>query len=510
VNNLAELILNRTERRPAAQFGMAEAPLPLAAAVGIARHASSLIRGAGLTPGKRAAIIGETGNSYLLAWMALQLAGLETALLNPTLPMDLLTQMLAELQVDLVMWSGQEPCPKVAPFSMHVDATQLVSGTLLSDNQSLTTKGADLDGLVRKPDQIAGYMHTSGTTGVPKFCAQTHHYFLSLGRFIADSMALCASDTVFAPLPMFHINPLGYGVVGGLVGNANILGSTRFSASGFWPTVKNSNVTVAFLHAPPVAILKKATSAHDSAGHSLRAVFLADEEFIERFQVPLAYSGYGSTEAGGLCHIWTWRLGDVCPHPEGMSRYAGNPRPDMDWRLGADGEILVKGKHPHTLCDGYQKADRLQSLTADDDWFHTGDAGRLDEQGNLIFIERREESIRVKGEYIPIQYVEQVFSGMASFHEVAIWRRVGELVDFEVVLYVTSNDQPAFNTETLDELTSKAMTLPGFMRPAAVVRLDEMPRGAGVGKVIRRRLDKMSPLEVVELRPLYHAFRGGE
>ena len=44
-----------------------------------------------------------------------------------------------------------------------------------------------MPGLDRAALDLAGYMHTSGTTGTPKFCAQTHEYFLRLGRFIADS-----------------------------------------------------------------------------------------------------------------------------------------------------------------------------------------------------------------------------------------------------------------------------------------------------------------------------------
>ena len=110
-------------------------------------------------------------------------------------------------------------------------------------------------------------MHTSGTTGPPKFCAQSHHYFLSLGRFIADSMAISPGDTVFAPLSMFHINPLGYGFMGGLTGGAEVLGTKRFSASRFWPTVRETGSTVVFLHGPPVAILNKATRSEDAAGH---------------------------------------------------------------------------------------------------------------------------------------------------------------------------------------------------------------------------------------------------
>ena len=71
-------------------------------------------------------------------------------------------------------------------------------------------------------------MHTSGTTGLPKFCAQSHRYFLELGRLMADRMTLGHRDTVFAPLPLFHINPLGYGPEPALVARAAMVSATRF------------------------------------------------------------------------------------------------------------------------------------------------------------------------------------------------------------------------------------------------------------------------------------------
>jgi crotonobetaine/carnitine-CoA ligase len=293
---------------------------------------------------------------------------------------------------------------------------------------------------------------------------------------------------------MFHINPLGYGVVGGLVGGANTLGATRFSASRFWKTVRDHDVTVAFLHAPPVEILKKATTVADAAGHKIRCVFLADGDFLKQFQIPLVYSGYGSTEAGGLCHIWTWRLGDHCPHPEGMSRYAGTPRDDVEWDLTSDGEILVRGKHAHTLSSGYQTATGIVDLTDEDGWFHTGDLGRRDKHGRLIFIERKAESIRVKGEYVPIAYVEKTFSEIEEIKELALWRRESDLVDHEVVLYVvTTGELPR------DDLIARARTMPSFMRPSTVIRISHMPRLTGVGKVNRRELETMEIYESFEL-----------
>lgn len=496
MNNLAELILDRAARRPSARFGMADAPLVLAEAATRARRAVGQFAAAGLGAGSRVAVIGHTDNSYLLTWLALQLAGCKAGLINPALPDDLLAAMLQELQPDGIAWVGREPGAAAGSGLIQVDATGLAEGRLLCAGVDLAPDDGlpPPPGLACAPEAVAGYMHTSGTSGVPKFCVQTQRYYLRLGRFIADSMAISPADVVFAPLPMFHVNPLGYGVVGGLTGGAELLGARRFSASGFWPTVKAAGITVAFLHAPPVAILNRTTTAADAAGHRLRAVFLADETFLETFQAPLGYACYGSTEAGGLCHIGVWRLGDRCPHPEGMSRSGNAARCDVEWRLADDGEILVRGRQPHVLASGYRTAGGIVPLEQADGWFHTGDVGRLDDEGRLIFVERRSESIRVKGEYVPIGYVESRFAEVAGLDEVAIWRRDSELAGHEVVLYVVA--EAGIPTQRIQ---AAAQALPPFMRPVEVIRIAAMPRLAGVGKISRRQLPQAIRLESREL-----------
>ena len=495
MSNLASLYLDRAARRPEARFGVVEEPTTLAQAVSTARSGTGQLARAGVEAGSRAAVIGDTGTSYLIAFLTLQLAGVETALVNPALPDDLIQHMLDNLKVSTVLWINRDPSPEVAPDALQLDASDCASGQLQSDGGVLSGFGEEaLEGLARRPQDIAGYMHTSGTTGPPKFCAQSHHYFLSLGRFIADSMSISPADTVFAPLPMFHINPLGYGVMGALTAGADVLGTRRFSASRFWPKVRESGTTVVFLHGPPVAILNKATRSEDAAGHQLRCVFLADGPFLEKFQVPMAYSGYGSTEAGGLTHIWPWHLGDRCEHPEGMSRYGGRVRKEMEWDLTRDGEILIRSTEDHVLSSGYQTGDGRIDLISQDGWFHTGDLGRRDEAGRMIFIERRSESIRVKGEFVPITYVERVFSEIEAVGEIALWRRAGELGDHEVVLYVVSE-----SSLPRQEILGRSEALASFMRPSAVIRIDSMPRTEGAQKISRRDLSGRKVLESFEM-----------
>ena len=513
MKNLAELVCDQVQCRPGARFGMAGGITPtLEQAAGLAMGAAGALEVEGAGRGRRVALIGTTSNSYLTAWLALVLAGAEVAMVNPDYPDELLAEMLAQLAPDAVVWVGRKISASVAPGAAHLDGSSLDRGLLrrglAPESEMRLSAGlgglASAPGLARERFDVAGWMHTSGTTGVPKFCEQTHEYFLRLGRFVADSMCLSEADTVLAPLPMFHINPLGYGVVGGLTGGAEVLGLERFSASGFWPLVRDTGSTVLILHAPPVEILKRATTADDATGHRVSRVFFADPDFLEKFGVPLGFSAYGSTEAGGLCHIWAWRRGERPALAEGMSRYGGRARHEVQWRVDSDGEILVRADRPGVLFSGYRRADGLAQPFDADGWFATRDLGRVDDAGNLVFIERRSESIRVKGEFVPIGYVEQRFSSVDGIGDVAVWRRDSDLVDDEIVLYMTGPSIPT------DAILATSADLPSFMRPSEVARVGDIPRDSGVGKVRRRLLGGVSVLERADLtgRAVRSAARG--
>ena len=227
----------------------------------------------------------------------------------------------------------------------------------------------------------SSYMHTSGTTGLPKFCAQTHDYFARLAAAMAGALDLTAADRVLAPLPLFHINPMGYGIITALLTGADALTVGRFSASGFWPAVVAERVTVLILHAPPVEILKRATTAADAAGHRVRTMFYADREFLHRFGIPAAVSGYGSTEAGGVSPPAPLEPGDR-RHPR--RRQPARRRRPRRHRVApgrATASILVREREHAALFDGYVTAAGLDPARDADGWFDTGDLGRADGAG---------------------------------------------------------------------------------------------------------------------------------
>src|SRR5580698_8929182 len=441
--NLARAIVEQSRARPRLRLGTVDDQLELADAVGLAAARARALLGDGLRPGQRVALVAPTSTDYVLTWLACVLAGTPVALVNPSYPPELTDKMLAPLAPDLVLGPGQM--------------------TLARTSGRADPEG--LPGLAADRFAVVSYMHTSGTTGLPKFCAQTHDYFARLAAAIAGALDLRPSDRVLAPLPLFHINPMGYGIITALLTGADALTTARFSASGFWPAVTGERVTVLILHAPPVQILKRATSAEDAAGHRVRTMFYADAEFLARFGIPAAVSGYGSTEAGGISHLTRWSAADDIPAD--ASRHGGPGRADLEWRLD-----------PARDADG---------------WFDTGDLGRADGEDYLVFTERAAESIRVKGEFVPIPFVEDRLAAVSGLTDHALWKRKGALVDDEVVLYAVGDPLP------LDQLRRQIADLPAFMRPVAVARVGALPRDAAAGKVQRRLLGDQPVLEWVEL-----------
>ena len=470
IENLTRLFVARAAGQPDLRIGTLDEQLALPDALRRAAGGALRLRELGLDDRDRLAVVATSSTDYLVVWMACVLSGVPVALVNPTYPPELLAQMLDDLDPALVFTDLPDHA-----FAGSRQVVPLADSRAWPDADPTGTPGATADRF-----DLVSFMHTSGTTGVPKFCAQTHSYFLRLGRAIADALELTAQDRVLAPLPLFHINPLGYGIVGALTAGADALTVAKFSASRFWPAVREHGITSMVLHAPPVEILKRAATAQDAAGHQVRSMFYADGDFMARFDIPLAVSCYGSTEAAGVSHLHQWRLGAEIPTD--ASRYGGATRVDVEDRLDDGGQILVREREPGTLFAGYFADGKLDPTRDADGWFATGDLGRRDTAGGLRFLERAAESIRVKGEFVPIPFVEERLGAIPELVDLALWKKPGELVDDEVVLYAVADELP------VEQIRAIAADLPVFMRPSHVARVGTIPRDAAAGKVQRRLL----------------------
>ncbi|HEV7722344.1 MAG TPA: AMP-binding protein, partial [Iamia sp.] len=164
--NLSALIADRASAGPDQPFGMVGSGQTLGSAFGVAARAAATFASLGVGVGDRVAVIGTNSDAYLVDWLALQLAGAEPSLINPTYPSDLLRVMLADLDPVAVVWVGPSVDVSACPGVTHIDARGIAEGRIVVNGSSggLAGSASDLPGLGRAPSDGAGSMHTSGTT----------------------------------------------------------------------------------------------------------------------------------------------------------------------------------------------------------------------------------------------------------------------------------------------------------------------------------------------------------
>ncbi|MFB6178225.1 MAG: class I adenylate-forming enzyme family protein [Halorientalis sp.] len=436
--------------------------------------------------------------AFVAAYLGAVRQGITVACLNTSLRGESLTHLLDAGGVETLL-STDDLLEPVADTCTDAGVTSLYSVTADSDWAALPEGSGETPAPVRSDDRaIATLVHTSGTTGLPKWCELSHAYLVRLGEFIADGFEISGSDTVFNPLPLYHINPLGYYLFGGLTAGATLGMVPRFSVSQFWQQVHSLDVTVLILHMAPKDMIVERTTADDAAGHDVRVMFPADETFMQRYDVPKVVTGYGSTEAGGLTHLNKFTHAPDIPTEEDLSQVAGYPRRDVEVTLvdddgyevpqGTNGEIRIRPRQPGTIFSGYRGAPENTLDAWEGLWYNTGDIGYLDEAGALHFVERKADSITHKGEFVNVDLVETLLESHPAVTHAFVVGEPDDVVGERVKAAVRTADE----IDPAELIEHVASDLPAFMIPEFVDVIDRVPRLEGTEKVDRTALRERS------------------
>lgn len=389
---------------------------------------------------------------------------------------DCFPQLSPQILVDD---SGRE-CP--VPPGM-IDYRQLLSGSPSDPPQ--------VDLPPRTPLQ---FIFTSGTTGLPKPCVTSHRYILSMTRRISRLFQATPEDRFLSCLPNYHGN-VYIGTFSALMADAVAIIESRFSASQYWHWVRKYDATVLTLHITPMNLLLKQPLRPDDTDHPARAgMFLVGEgavPFLKRFGLSLGLSMYGSTEAGGFC-----TMSPFGPDAEHDSRFSGRPRDDVEVQIwdendeavapGTVGEIVIRDKTAHTIFSGYYNMPEKTASACRNFWFHSGDMGYLDAGGGLHFVGRTEESIRVKGEFIPVDKLEACVRRYPTVAECAAVGVPSDLGEEEIKLYIKL--QPGAGEDPQAICSHCTEHLPRFMIPRYIAYVEEFPLASSALKIQKVKL----------------------
>jgi len=447
---------------------------------------------AGLSEGDHLGVLLDNRPKFVGALLGAARQGITVAYLNTSLRGESLEHLLTSADISALL-STDELLLNVGNTCKNADIDMVYSLSADSSRAELPD-GSIPEQAAVDARSTAALLHTSGTTGLPKWCELSHAYFISLGDRVADHFEITGIDTVFNPLPLYHVNPLGYYLFGGLSAGAALAMVPAFTVSGFWEQVRRLKATILILHMAPKDMLLNRTVAEDAKGHDVRVMFPADEEFMRRFDIPKVVTGYGSTEAGGLTHFNKFTHPPELPPGESLSQYVGYSRRDVEVRLvddqkrrvsrGERGEILVRPDEPGAIFNGYYGAPESTREAWDGLWYNTGDIGYIDEEGALHFVRRKTNSITHKGEFVNIDLIESLLEEHPIINAAFVVGEPDDVVGERVKACVlTDND---FDPASLIEFVEA--NVPPYMLPEFVDRIDDVPRIEGTEKVDREAL----------------------
>jgi acyl-CoA synthetase (AMP-forming)/AMP-acid ligase II len=284
----------------------------------------------------------------------------------------------------------------------------------------------DAEGLLppRLASDGAPLNFTSGTsTGRPKAVVR-----LAAGQRLAQVdlyglWGLTAQDRILIVTPFFHGNGFG-GAISSLGLGASVVFQRRFSATRFWPVVGVHRPTFFFTLMPIVNILLSLPPSDDDRTSSIRTVLaLGASPQADLMRARYGWQVldfYGLTEAGGIASTrlhGPQKPGAIGPLLPGKVIHLL----DQDGETCAAGEVgEVCLECDHIGFGGYLDDPEASAAAVRDGLFHTGDLGRLDEDGFFSFVDRVKDIVRRGGENISSLEVEAVLADHPGVAEVAV------------------------------------------------------------------------------------------
>ncbi|MES2631341.1 MAG: long-chain fatty acid--CoA ligase [Pseudomonadota bacterium] len=322
----------------------------------------------------------------------------------------------------------------------------------IADLDALADGSAPVPDSCVKDDELYVVFYTGGTTGHPKGVALSHRAivyssicylamlpsieslrFLYVGGFFHFSGAsplwyITLAGGTHVILPKFEVEPVMQSVGEHQVTNATLI-----------PTMVNMMMNHPDFSKYDLTSMK--TCIYGGAPMPETLMLQA----MEKLPTWHFYQIYGMTESGGFATMLRWRDHHQRPGQGSKLRSAGQPAIGVDVRIiradgstapnGEVGEIAVRSD---ALMTGYYANPEATRAVLVDGWMHTGDGGRMDEDGYLFIEDRIKDMIVSGGENVYSVEVERVLYAHPAVREAAVvgipHERWGEAVHAVVVL----------------------------------------------------------------------------
>ena len=457
---------------------------------------------------KVVAIIVEPGFEMVMTLLAILKSGACYLPIDPKLPAARIAYILDDCNAALLLVKTAELVNLPEAYDPNL-IIQLENIGLLLEGKPKYNPSVNIH-----RDSLAYIIYTSGSTGKPKGVAITHFNMVGYLNSVFDlyqknnknpvllhgSIAFDMSITSVW-LPLLTGNPIYIADFSALLENEDI------------------DIYFSYLKITPSHLKMINSSRYKNNCEKLTNCFIVGGELLKSTDLPTHRDGldifneYGPTEATVANSFY--KISGECG---GVNVPIGKPFPnsklyvlDKNFNrvpVGVVGEIYISGLGlaraylnnpkltaekfiPNPFIDEVDVAENLQYWTR---MYRTGDLGRYLPDGNVEYIDRSDNQVKIKGYRIELGEIENLIQGIPEVRDAIVLCSNERIESGEIIAYVTPNNT---GIGTLVEKICRDM-LPEYMRPQQLVVMDQLPLTLH-GKVDKKALSKIkTPLRSTE------------
>ena len=390
------------------------------------------------------------------------------------------------LDTALLYWAAQWAGAIFVPLSWRLSDEELAyciddaGAELVIRDGDVLPEGPEHEGCLDRDDrEVSLLLYTSGTTGRPKGVPRSHAADRAGGLGQALHHGYGRGDRTLGVMPLYHTMGIHSLLAMHLVGGCYVP-QPRWDPGEALLLIQEHAITSLYL-APTLfhdLVNAERLAEHDLS--SVRALGYAGAAMtstvaarcVEVFRPSVFVNHYGSTE------VYTFSIG---PDQAAKPGCAGRPSVNTRLKLEPSGEICAHITGDEAFA-GYWNRPDADARAVHDGWYHTGDTGHLDADGDLWVDGRLDDMIISGGENIHPVEVEDVLAGHPGVREVAVVGAADDRLGQRVVAIVVGE-------ATAEELDAYCLAsqLARFKRPREYRFVAALPKSAS-GKILRRIL----------------------
>ncbi len=421
----------------------------------------------GFEPGTRCAILAENHPRWVIAYLGIIAAGCVVVPLDTAFHRDQVEKLLKDSGSKLVFCDAK-----------HQEVSQAAGGStgsrlLLLAAGGGDTSAPDLDSIFaagpgrfvpidRAPDDLAGLLYTSGTTADPKGVMLTHSNLIGEAEAVLGWAHIGPDDAVLGVLPLFHVLSQMANLLLPLVSGCRVVYLETLNTTELLRALRERKISVfavvpQFFYLIHERITKEVSSrgalaqtafrvlkrinlafrtvgfnagrilfrkVHQTLGDRMRYLVTGGSRFDPQIGRDFYAMGIDVLQAYGLTETTGGAFATLPGN--NVIGSVGTPLPGVEARIlapqaGSDdgqpvGEIAIRGA---IVTRGYWNRPEATAEVLKDGWFHTGDLGYFDAEGNLFITGRKKEVIilsngknvypeEIEGHYVKSPYIKEI------------------------------------------------------------------------------------------------------